>query len=138
MNKKIVLALLAAALLIGCSENVTATENTNNGEKSLEYYRMLSDDLGIIEIYDSEDLTLEMLQNRNGKLIIERCIGMVTSPEGDGTILDCDDEYYYISYSSMEDIEVGDVIVSYFLYNPDTNYEDDVLERFDYVIDKCR
>ena len=136
MKKKIMLALLAAALLIGCCENVEATENTINGEKSLEYYRMLSDDLGIIEIYDSEDLTLEMLQHRNGKLIIERCIGMVTSPEGDGTILDGDDEYYYISYSDMEDIEVGDVIVSYFLYNPDTNYEDDVLERFDYVIGK--
>jgi len=30
----------------------------------------------------------------------------------------------------------GDTILTYFIYNPDTNYMDDILERFDYVIDR--
>lgn len=106
-------------------------------EGSLEFYQMLSEDLGIIEIYDNSDLTLEMLQNRDGKIIIEKCIGIVTSPDGDGMVLNYEDaEHYYINYSGVENIREGTVILSYFIYNPDTNYEDDILERFDYVIDR--
>ena len=45
-------------------------------------------------------------------------------------------DYYYISYRSVEDFQEGDTILTYFIYNPDTNYTDDILERFDYVIDR--
>lgn len=111
------------------------TEETYK-EGSLEFYQQLAEDLNIVEIYDSNDLTLEMLQNRNGKIIIEKCIGKVTSPEGDGIVLNYDDtEHYYICYSGVENISEGAIILTYFVYNPDTNYEDDILERFDYVID---
>ena len=37
------------------------------------------------QIYDSGDLTAEILENRNGKVIVERCVGIVTDSEtGDG------------------------------------------------------
>lgn len=58
------------------------------------------------------------------------------TPEGDGRVLNyTDPDYYYINYSRVENISVGDVILTYCVYNPNTNYEDDILERFDYIID---
>ena len=30
---------------------------------------------------------------------------------------------------------VGTVMLTYLLYNPDTSYEDDILERYDYILD---
>lgn len=155
MKKNFILMLLSMVLvgsfLSGCTgkstvnaeEKITsaAAQTETETEKSykegsLEFYQQLAEDLNIVEIYDSNDLTLEMLQNRNGKIIIEKCIGKVTSPEGDGIVLNYDDaEHYYICYSGVENIREGAVILTYFVYNPDTNYEDDILERFDYVID---
>lgn len=89
-----------------------------------------------LRVYNLKDLDFDVLTHRNGDLIIEKCIGVCTSDEGDGRILDLQDEnFFYISYRRVRDVHEGDTILSYFLYNPDTNYEDDVLERFDYIID---
>lgn len=104
---------------------------------SLDFYRNLSDEIGAIEIIDSADLSLEDLENREGKIIIEKCIGVVENSDGDGKVLNCyDPDYDYISYRSVEDFQVGDTILTYLIYNPDTTYTDDILERFDYVIDR--
>lgn len=104
---------------------------------SLDFYRELSEEIGAIEIVDSADLSLEDLENRKGKIIIEKCIGVVENSDGDGRVLNCaDPDYYYISYRSVEDFQEGDTILTYFIYNPDTNYTDDILKRFDYVIDR--
>ena len=87
------------------------------------------------EVIDCSDLTLEELHNRNGKLIIERVVGEVVNEEGDGKVVnDPDEEYFYIHYD-MEKFNVGDLVVSYFIYNPDNNFEDDILMRFDYVLE---
>ena len=84
------------------------------------------------EIIDSNKLSTEELENRNGKLIIERVIGVVDDAEtGAGLILGTE---YYISYKRVDGISNGDRICSYFVYNPDTNYIDDIIMRFDYVI----
>ena len=40
---------------------------------------------------------------------------------------------YYISYASVADAEIGDVIVTYCVYNPYTNWDDDVIERLDFI-----
>lgn len=99
----------------------------------MDYYKY-ADSLGLIEIIDSNDLTLSMLQNRNGKLVIERVIGVVTDAEtGKGNVLF--NSNYYISYADVPDIANGNVICTYLIYNPDTNYEDDIIARFDYIID---
>lgn len=90
-----------------------------------------------IRIYDSDDLTMEMLQNRKGTIIIEKCIGVVNDKEGNGKLLNCSNpEYFYISYKSVPKATTGDVILTYFVYNPDNNIEDDIMERFDFIIDK--
>lgn len=87
-----------------------------------------------IEIINSYDLTIEELQSRNGKLIIEVVIGQVDNfVTGAGHILD--NPEYYISYSGVEGISNGNIICTYFIYNPENNYEDDIMYRYDYIID---
>lgn len=82
----------------------------------------------ICQLYDSSELTEDILVNRQGKLIIEKCVGTVTDDEKNGSLEDGS----YISYESV-DCTKGDTIVTYLIYNPDTNYTDDVIERFDFV-----
>lgn len=103
---------------------------------SVDFYRQLVENLELVEIYDSSELTYEMLQERDGKIIIEECIGMVTDKTtGAGKVLNTS-EGYYINYSQVDGINDGTIILTYFIYNPDTNYEDDILYRFDYIIDR--
>ena len=103
----------------------------------LELYDEIIENLDVVQIVDSGKLTVDALRNRKGKIIIEQCIGIVTSSKGDGKILNGNDlEYDYISYSGIEDINVGDIILTYFVYNPDNNIIDDIIYRTDYIIDK--
>ena len=89
-----------------------------------------------IQIIDSSELSSEVLCNRNGNILIEKCIGVVTSTEGDGEILNCHSaDYNYISYKGIDKANVGDKILTYFIYNPETNHIDDILYRFDYIVE---
>ena len=95
--------------------------------------------LGSYQMYDASELTAEILENRNGITIIERCVGFVEdSVQGDGVILNAyDPQYNYISYRSCgQEVRDGTILVSYMVYNPDTTYIDDIIERHDFVI--CR
>lgn len=82
----------------------------------------------ICQLYDSSELTEDVLANRQGKLIIEKCIGTVIDDEKNGSLEDGS----YISYADVDCVK-GDSVITYLIYNPDTNYTDDVIERFDYV-----
>lgn len=136
------ITMVATGVFSGCDTKTVEPVKVEAAEKSVEvgsldFYRELSEEIGAIEIVDSADLSLEDLENRKGKIIIEKCIGVVENSDGDGRVLNCaDPDYYYISYRSVEDFQEGDTILTYFIYNPDTNYTDDILERFDYVIDR--
>lgn len=56
---------------------------------------------------------------------------------GDGRILNTEDtQYNYISYSGVDDTRDGTIILTYLLYNPGTDYEDDIMERFDFILDR--
>lgn len=136
------ITMVATGVFFGCNTKAVESVKVEAAEKSVEvgsldFYRNLSDEIGAIEIIDSADLSLEDLKNRKGKIIIEKCIGVVENSDGDGKVLNCyDSNYDYISYRSVEDFQVGDTILTYLIYNPDTSYTDDILERFDYVIDR--
>lgn len=96
-----------------------------------KYYSKANDYISIVNSYD---LTIEELQSRNGKLIIEVVIGQVDNfVTGAGHQLDNPD--YYISYANMNGISNGNIICTYFIYNPENNYEDDIMYRYDYIID---
>ncbi len=95
---------------------------------------------GDVIIYNSNELSLEMLENRNGDVIIERCYGVVTDGEnGAGKVLyPYDEDYDYISYFRCKGfgIREGTLIMTYLVYNPDNNYHDDIMDRFDCLVSR--
>lgn len=90
---------------------------------------------GITQIYHVEtesdlDALLDVLETRNGKIIIEVVNGTVDDAEGNGT----DINGYYIQYDNTRFSE-GDKVQSVFVYNPDNNSTDDILCRVDTLIE---
>ena len=88
-------------------------------------------------IYDTDDLSFETLRTRTGTIICERCIGIVTDRStSDGQILNTkDEEYNYISYKGFDQPYTdGTVILTYLVYNPETDFDDDIIDRYDYVL----
>ena len=86
-------------------------------------------------IFDASELTTEMLESRTPEvIIIERCISIVTNAneEGDGKVLNYDGGYYIKHDKGIED---GTIMLTYFVYNPNTQYYDDIIERYDFVLD---
>ena len=121
----------AKLILLGLAIIIVLTVLIFSSPSESKYYSKANDH---IEIINSCDLTIEELQSRNGKLIIEVVIGQVDNfVTGAGHILDNPD--YYISYKGVEGISNGNIICTYFIYNPENNYEDDIMYRYDYIID---
>ena len=95
-----------------------------------------------VVIYNSQDLTAEILENRagTGKTVVERVIGMVTNEDrkGDGVVLNTTNtEYNYISYMDVDfETRNGTIILTYLVFNPNSNYIDDVIERYDFLLDR--
>lgn len=72
----------------------------------------------------------EILENRKGKIIIEVIEATVLDNEGNGS----DQFGFYVKYDSKR-FSKGDKVQSVFVYNPDTNYIDDILYRVDSLIE---
>lgn len=92
-----------------------------------------------VELYDCSELTIDILESRQGSTVVERCIGLVTNKEnGDGMILNIPEDCgYYISYRGIYlPITEGTVMLSYMVYNPNSSYFDDIIERYDFVLDR--
>ena len=92
-------------------------------------------------IYNSRNVTGEMLTNRteSDKIIVERVIAIITNKEreGDAKVLNTNGDYTYISYYGTDlDYTTGTIMITYLMYNPETDYEDDIIERYDYVLDR--
>lgn len=125
--KKVLLATLATLTVIGntTSAPVQATECSEAVKAA-----------PVVKVIDCNALTEEMLTTRkeNSIMYIERIIGKVTDNEKNGTVLNSPvDGGYYISYASVDDAEIGDTIITYCVYNPYSNYDDDVIERWDFI-----
>lgn len=125
----IVTALLVFTLLspaIFATDTASSTMDDGNGgliERTVVFYDLQ-------ELQDNP----EILETRTSDVIIvERCIGVVTSTNGDGTLIYSDMEFNYIYYST-EQFSPWDVVVTYNVYNPETQYTDDVLFRFDFKV----
>lgn len=125
--KKVLLATLATLTVIG--NTTSAPVNATECSEAVKAAPM-------VKVIDCNDLTEKMLITRadHNVMYIERIIGKVTDNEKNGTVLNPpDDGGYYISYASVEDAEIGDTIITYCVYNPYTNYDDDVIERWDFI-----
>ena len=114
------------------TETVSTQEFACQSEQETDW-AAYADSLDLAEIIGTADLDVEELEHRDGKLIIERVIGVVDDDEGNGHVLT---DGSYIAYKSVKgDVAKGNVVCTYFVYNPDTNDFDDVLMRFDYVVE---
>ena len=125
--KKALVVTLASISIIG---------NVTSAPVQARTYTDVAKNAPITKVIDCNDLTEEMLTTRKEKNImyIERIIGKVTDNEKNGTVLNPpEDGGYYISYASVEDARKGDLIVTYCVYNPFSNYDDDVIERWDFI-----
>lgn len=125
--KKVLLATLTTLTVIGntTSAPIQATECSEAVKAA-----------PITKVIDCNDLTEEMLTTRadHNVMYIERIIGKVTDNAKNGKILNPPvNGGYYISYASIKDARKGDLIVTYCVYNPYSNYEDDVIERWDFI-----
>lgn len=125
--KKVLLATLATLTVIGniTSAPVNATEYTEVVKAA-----------PMVKVIDCNDLTEEMLTTRaeHNIMYIERIYGIVTDNKKNGKVLNTPvDGGYYISYASVKGARKGDVIVTYCIYNPYTNWDDDVIERWDFI-----
>lgn len=94
------------------------------------------ENIGTVQEYYSDELTGEMLENRKNALIIEKVIGVCIDDDGNGKTLNPENpDFDYISYNSVNGVTKGDVLLTILIYNPGNNYVDDIVDRFDYVID---
>lgn len=94
-----------------------------------------------LTVIDTSKLTIEQITHRRGKVLIERVIGRVKNAKGDGKVINAGGNreygYGYICYKGyIKDFQPGDVIVSYLLYNPETEWHDDIIARWDYKLEK--
>ena len=140
--------------MVGISIGTHATNNTQEtfinqsdgkfNTSQVEFYDNMIANVNTIEIYDTSELSHDIMNNRNGKIIVEKIIGEVTNNQLDGKILNASNkqENYlnkgdslYINYERVDGAKKGDKIVTYFIYNPFTNVQDDVLTRMDFIID---
>ncbi len=95
--------------------------------------REIAEEYGSFELYNTSDLSLEMLENRmewSEKVIVEKTIGKVLDDDLNGEAED-----FYINYSCVPGVKAGDEVISYFVYNPATNYCDDIIERYDVIVE---
>ena len=125
--KKVITITLASISIIGntTSAPVQATEYTEAVKAA-----------PITKVIDCNDLTEEMLTTRaeHNVMYIECIVGRVTDNKKNGKVLNPpEDGGYYISYASVADAEIGDTIITYCVYNPYSNYDDDVIERWDFI-----
>ena len=125
--KKVLLATLATLTVIGNATSipVQATECSEAVK-----------DAPMVKVIDCNDLTEEMLTTRadHNIMYIERIVGCVTDNEKNGKVLNPpEDGGYYISYTSVADARKGDLIITYCVYNPYSNYDDDFIERWDFI-----
>lgn len=135
MKRKIlglILGITAIVVLTMCNGKDVG-ENQLHTVPEIERLEIVTEE-DRFEIIDCSDLTLEELENRDGKLIVERIVGEVLDEEGNGRVINAPDGEEFYIYYDVEKFKVGDIVVSYCIYNPDNNAPDDILKRFDYEL----
>ena len=133
--KKIATLLIIVVLIATTPINV-------NAKSKLAKYRDKAKRIEINQGFHATDCAdcVDEYWNHKGTVFVERIIGKVKDNNGNGKVLnlpkDADKTFDYISYKGI-DANKGDIIVTYLLYNPETNGDDDIIARWDYVIVKA-
>ena len=133
---KKILIILSLLLLAGCAGLSPAPEASptplessdipTGWEAQEERFCAILEEEGLTSytLLDSSQMSREVLENRDGAVLIERCIGVAEDAEGNGRVLNAKDPGFdYVSYRGLEiPWSPGDTFVTYFIYNPFNNY----------------
>ena len=134
-----VMAMVLATVMLTGADCTTAGEQTKTRANGITD-NVLSDTIDNMIAWDDTevyftrtkadyDRLTEILENRKGKIIIEVIEATVLDDDGNA----CDDFGFYVKYDSGK-YEKGDRVQTAFVYNPETNYLDDILYRVDTLI----
>lgn len=138
MMLSIVLTTITMVSSTVSRDNMTNNSITSNSiidDKQVQYIDKRTTNRNDVQVYhvktrEDFDRLTPIIKNRNGRIIIEISSGIVLYDSGDGINL-CG---YYQHYDTKKFLK-GDRVRSIFVYNPDTNYPDDILFRMDTLIE---
>ena len=133
------ITVLATALLVGCN-SMTVGEQTETRADSItdDVITEATDNMTAwdnTEVYFTctkadYDAMTDILENRNGKIIIEVIETTVSDDEGNAS-----DEFgFYVKYENGK-YRKGDRVQTVLVYNPDSNFYDDILYTLDTLIE---
>lgn len=128
MKKTIIITIICTLLFAAVIE---AGTNYNYYKRMVKRQK-----IGKVREYWCEDLTADILTRRGDDIIIEKTIGIVLNKRGDGRIIGNTDGHDYISYKRVPGAKKGDAILTICIFTPGNAYEDDICQRFDYIIDR--
>ena len=139
MKKRIMNIMVTTMLvgIMGCNASTadtskTASNNMMNDNVGIGVMKMVKDSVQVQHSKTREefDRLTSVIENRNGRIIIELIDATVLDDNGNGS----DSFGFYVKYDSGQ-FSKGDKVRSVFVYNPDTNYFDDIVCRVDQLIE---
>ena len=120
LNRMIkIMCSIVCGMAITSSSIVTTDSVKTTGFETETYY---------IKSQADYERSADAITHRDGKIIIQVVQGTVISDNGDGEL----DTGVYIKYD--DDLKTGDRVETVLVYNPATNYTDDVMYRADTLI----
>lgn len=136
MKKRIVGVTLTAILMavMGCNANA-ASNTISKGMAEYSDINMIKTIRNAVVVQHTKtqeeyDRLTHIIENRNGKIIIEIIDATVLDNDGNGS----EQFGFYVKYDSNR-FSKGDKAKSIFVYNTDTNYLDDIVCRMDSLIE---
>lgn len=136
MKKRIVGVTLTAILMavMGCNANA-ASNTISKGMAEYSDINMIKTIRNAVVVQHTKtqeeyDRLTHIIENRNGKIIIEIVDATVLDNDGNGS----EQFGFYVKYDSNR-FSKGDKAKSIFVYNTDTNYLDDIVCRMDSLIE---
>ena len=136
MKRRIVSVTLTAVLMAVMGCNASVTSNTmNKGITECSGINMIKTIRNTVEVQHTKtqeeyDRLTHIIENRNGKIVIEIIDATVLDNDGNGS----DQFGFYIKYDSKR-FSKGETVKTVFVYNTDTNYWDDIICRIDAIIE---
>ena len=140
MKRRIISMILTSVLVavMGCNASVATTCSVSskkmvcNDMHGISVMQMVRDSVEVHHIRTQEeyDRLTPIIENRNGRIIIEIIDATVLDDDGNGS----DQFGFYVKYDSRR-FSKGDHVRSAFVYNPETNYFDDIVCRVDALIE---
>lgn len=120
LNRMIkIMCSIVCGMVITSSSIVTTDTTKTTGFETETYF---------IKSQADYERSTDAITHKDGKIIIQIMQGTVISDNGDGDL----DTGGYIKYDA--DLKQGDRVETVLVYNPATNYTDDVMYRADTLI----